>query len=51
MEKLVNGKEYWLGAVYGTYKEDEDIFILGNGWVHRNNTIYCDPEVSKWVRR
>jgi len=45
MEKLIDGKEYWLGAVWGVYKQNTDVFIVGNTWVERWKTIYKDQNV------
>jgi hypothetical protein len=40
--KLENGKQYWLGATWGTYHAESDTFILGNCFVRRYETIFAD---------
>jgi hypothetical protein len=43
---LVDGGLYWLGAVFATYKVDQDIFVIGNTWIWRSSTIYKGSQVA-----
>lgn len=36
----VDGARYWLGATWATYKADGDVFLGGNWFVDRCDTIY-----------
>ena len=46
---LIDGRQYWLGAVKGIYDKNDEKFILGNCYVYLENVyrvyeILDDPE-------
>lgn len=45
-----DGKDFWLGATWGTYKVESDSFSLGNCFVNRSETTYNDGLDPKGMR-
>lgn len=42
---LLDGQRYWLGATWGRYDAENDVFLLGNCFVRRFETVYSEHEV------
>jgi len=40
MKTLVDGSTYNLGAMLAVYNKAQDVFLGGNCFIHRCNTIY-----------
>ena len=49
--ELIDGKQYDLGASIGTWDENRGVFVLGNTFVYRENTVYSEsrePSVRRY---
>lgn len=46
LQTLVDGQSYWLGACYGRFDRVQNIFHVGNAWVHKDDTIYVGAQVQ-----
>ncbi len=51
--QLVNGGTYDLGSAFGIYREAGDVFVIGNCFIPRFDTIYsgsADPLYLRGLR-